>query len=653
MSGRSIPRIAVIGGGITGLSAAFYLRKGLDEKGLDAELTLIESGSRLGGRIETLRKDGFTIEKGPDSFLGRKLPILELTRDLGLLDELVTTNPQASKTYIFQGGRLHPMPPKLVLGIPTDMAAFLKTELLSIDAKFRASQDLLLPPRDDDGSDESLGGFLARRLGPEVVDRISEPLLAGIYAGDLYRLSLMSTFPAFRGAELEHGSLIRGTRRGAKGVPPQTVPDYIPAAARGGVFMTYRGGLRTLVDGLDDALSGVKRRMNTGVSAITPASRAGESGYILELDGGERLAADAVIVTAPGGAAASMLEPLTDASMLRAVQYVSVANVVMAYPRAAVQAMEFDGSGFLVPRSEGRTITACTWTSSKWLHSSPDDHVLLRCYVGRAGAEGAVELPDSELLEAVRRDVRDTMGIDAEPLFTEITRLRHSMPQYPVGHQEAITELRERMNIEAPGVYVTGAAFNGVGLPDCIRQGREAAEHISAASLVRWIGCSGVTFEKIGSFLFAIEGTIGIIAEGFRCYYTCSFTARGAVFLSFSRSNSRQQQAEAAQTPHEAVFHLQHHSDRRSRLAARRLFSYARLGGTYRLADSRGRSRCRAPSRPGDSVPGDSVPGDSVRRRLRLWSNWRGSGDPRIPPSSIFVSSSFLKRYAVLIPVSL
>ncbi|ASS64853.1 MULTISPECIES: protoporphyrinogen oxidase [unclassified Paenibacillus] len=470
-------RIVVVGGGLTGLSAAHYIRKGLEERNLEGELVLVEAGERLGGRIETLRKDGFTIEKGPDSFLARKLPILELTRELGLLDELVRTNPQAAKTYIYQGGQLHPMPPKLVLGVPADMAAFLKTELLGTDSKFRASCDLLLAPRPDDGEDESVGAFLERRMGPDIVDRISEPLLAGIYAGDLYNLSLAATFPQFRRAELEHGSLIRGSRAGSRGAAPPAPPDYLPESVKGSVFMTYRHGLRTLVEGLERSLEGERIRMGTTVSSIRESGGGGRR-YELELGSGETLEADAVIVTAPGQAAASMLEPLADMSELREVKYVSVANVVMAFTRRDVEGMEFDGSGFLVPRSEGRTITACTWTSSKWLHSSPSDHVLLRCYVGRAGAEEAVELSDEELTAAVLRDVKDTMGIEVRPLFTEITRLRRSMPQYPVGHVAAMGRLRSRMAEQSPGVYATGAAFDGVGLPDCIRQGREAAQHV-------------------------------------------------------------------------------------------------------------------------------------------------------------------------------
>ncbi|AJY73393.1 protoporphyrinogen oxidase [Paenibacillus beijingensis] len=488
-SGR-MERIVIIGGGISGLSSAFYLQREAAKRGRQTDITIVDGLPRLGGKIETLAKDGFVIEKGPDSFLARKLPIIELTRELGLEDELTTTNPDAKHTYIFREGTMHPMPPGLMLGIPTDVESFLKSELISFGGKLRATMDLLLPPRKEQG-DESLGGFLERRLGPEMVDRVAEPLLAGIYAGNLRELSLRATFPQFQKAEQEHGSLIRGMRRlrgnatpaaavvpSADSLQPEDRSSGQSArAAEAGksVFITYKNGLGTLVDGLDRALADVTRKLGVNVTQIRPGAGAGGGArYSVMLDSGETLAADGIIVTAPAFNAADLLEEWTDVSALRAVRYVSVANVVMAFEKTAL-GLEFDGSGFLVPRSEGMNITACTWTSAKWLHTSPQDKVLLRCYVGRAGTEQVVDLPDDELIASVRCDVQETMGITAEPLFTEITRLHRSMPQYPVGHTESTAAFRSMLQERLPGVWVTGAAFDGVGLPDCIRQGKEAA----------------------------------------------------------------------------------------------------------------------------------------------------------------------------------
>ncbi len=488
-------RIVIIGGGISGLSSAFYLQREAERQGKELEMTIIDGAPAFGGKINTLHRDGFVIEKGPDSFLARKLAIIDLASELGLEDDLTPTNPAAKKTYILHQRKLHPMPPGLVLGIPTEIAPFMKTSLLSWGGKLRALLDLVLPSRKGQ-EDESLGGFLERRVGTTVMRRIAEPLLAGIYAGDLKKLSLQATFPHFAAAERKHGSLIRGMQHNRKA---SAAAGSLPAVAKGGTFLTFKGGLSTLVNALDEALSGVDRRLGTKVTAIHRTAVSGSEArneqqralaegaveerncgeenarYEVVLESGERLLADRIVMTAPAYNAADLLEPLADCQELRAINYVSVANVVLAFDKATF-GLDFDGSGFVVPRSEGLHITACTWTSSKWLHASPADKVLLRCYVGRSGDEESVSLPDEELIKAVRRDIQETMGITAEPLFAEITRLHRSMPQYPVGHVENMKRLRARFAQQLPGVWITGAAFDGVGLPDCIRQGKEAAQ---------------------------------------------------------------------------------------------------------------------------------------------------------------------------------
>ena len=467
-STEAIHRVVIIGGGISGLSSAFYLRREAERKGLAVHVTIVDGADKLGGKINPLKRGGFVIEKGPDSFLARKKPIIDLAAELGLEEELTPTNPNAKKTYIMHRRKLFPMPPGMVLGIPTELGPFMKNGLISWGGKLRAAMDLMLPARPADG-DESLGGFLERRVGTEVMRRIAEPLLAGIYAGDLKKLSLQATFPQFAESERKHGSLIRGMLANRKATAAATT-----AKAKGGTFLTFKGGLGSMVEALDKALEGTERRLGIKVSSIALA----ESRYEVLLENGERLPADRIIVTAPAFAAADMLAPLVDSSELRTIRYVSVANVVLAFDKAKF-GLEFDGSGFVVPRSEGLHITACTWTSNKWLHASPGDKVLLRCYVGHSEDQESIKLPDEQLVEAVRKDIRETMGITAEPLFAEITRLNRSMPQYPVGHVDNVKRLRERLAAELPGVWVTGAAFDGVGLPDCIRQGKEAAEFIA------------------------------------------------------------------------------------------------------------------------------------------------------------------------------
>ncbi|HIW32256.1 MAG TPA: protoporphyrinogen oxidase [Candidatus Paenibacillus intestinavium] len=463
-SAETIDTVVVIGGGISGLSSAFYLQKLARESGQEIRIVLVEGEDHLGGKINTLHKDGFVIEKGPDSFLARKLAIIDLAQDLGIEDELVATNQKASKTYIMNKLHLHPMPPGLVLGIPTDIIRFLQSELISPEGKLAALADLLKEARPAE-RDESLGGFLARRIGTELVAKIAEPLLAGIYAGDLYKLSLNATFPQFAQSEQQFGSVIVGSRHNKR------VADAQNNGKKPVTFMTFRKGLSTMVDALEKALSTITLQLNSKVDRLEKST----DGYIVHLQGGAQLQAKGVIMTTPAFVSSKLLNPYINTEALANIRYVSVANVVMAFDRASF-GVDFDGSGFLVPRSEGLHITACTWTSNKWLHSSPEDKVLLRCYVGHSEDQQSVKLDDESLIAAVREDIRKSVGVTVEPIFTEITRLNHSMPQYPIGHVDAIRNMRIELSAQLPGVWVTGAAFDGVGLPDCIRQGKAGAQ---------------------------------------------------------------------------------------------------------------------------------------------------------------------------------
>ncbi|MFC4596745.1 protoporphyrinogen oxidase [Cohnella hongkongensis] len=474
-------RVAVLGGGITGLSAAFYLLRQAKERGEAIEVAVLEGADRLGGRIHTLRRDGFVIERGPDSFLGRKLPMIRLAEELGLASELTGTNPQAKSTYIALDGRLVPMPQGLTLGIPADRDKFMRTELLSEAGKRRALEEEELP---DDGpaGDESVGAFLERRMGKEMVGRLFEPLLAGIHAGDLYKLGLEATFPQFKRMVEEHGSLIAGTRAAQRAAAAKAEREPAGAgtasALPASVFLTFRNGLSTIVEALESRIraEGGEIRLGAKVLAIEPiGAEAERSAYRLRLSDGTVREADQALVALPAYAASELLEPHTDVAALRAIRYVSVANVVFGYDADGFD-RELDGSGFLVPRGEKRLITASTWTSAKWLHTAPEGKRLIRCYVGRAGDEQGVELDDEAMTAAVRRDLRDLMGLEAAPEFAEITRLRHSMPQYPVGHVGAIADFRAKLGQRLPGVVATGAAFEAVGLPDCVAQGKQAAE---------------------------------------------------------------------------------------------------------------------------------------------------------------------------------
>jgi oxygen-dependent protoporphyrinogen oxidase len=349
---------------------------------------------------------------------------------------------------------------------------FLKTGLLSLKGKARAGLDLLLPRRKV-AEDESLGGFLERRLGREILENIAEPLLAGIYAGDTRKLSLKATFPQFQAAEQRFGSLIKGMIANKKNATPV---NHAPIQAKNSMFLSYRNGLQTIIDGLIDALNDVQ--LLTGNTATSIGS--GPQSYQVSLDNGKIITADAIIVALPAFAAAKLMPQIPKVKALSHIPYVSVANVILAFDRKTI-GHDLDGSGFLVPRNEGRFITACTWTSAKWKHTAPQEKALVRCYVGRSGDEGWTKLSDEEIVQKVRRDLKEIMGIEVEPSFYEVTRLLHSMPQYPIGHLQTIQDVRHELKEVMPQVFLSGAAYGGVGLPDCIQQGKEAAEEVMHA----------------------------------------------------------------------------------------------------------------------------------------------------------------------------
>jgi oxygen-dependent protoporphyrinogen oxidase len=466
-------RIAIAGAGISGLSAAYYVQRFCVEETIPADITIFEPSEHLGGKIRTLHRDHCIIEQGPDSFLARKLPMIELTRELGLENELTATNPHAKKTYILHQHKLHEMPAGLMLGIPTEIMPFMRTELLSPLGKARAALDLLLPRRVQQG-DEALGAFLRRRLGPEVLEHIAEPLLAGIYAGDTDDLSLLSTFPQFHELEKQHRSLIIGMICNKRKQKSQSGLVPIPQNAQGSMFLTFKQGLSTIVQALVQKLD--KATIRTGISVAEVSSY--NEQYQLRLSDGSEQLFDAVVLAVPNYAAIQMLPKLSALHAYIDIPYVSVANVVAAYRKSDIT-IAMEGSGFVVPRSEGLTITACTWTSAKWLHTAPQELVLIRCYVGRSGATEALEHSDFDITQKVRADLKNTMGITAEPLFVETTRWNDSMPQYPVGHLDHIQRFRQKLSDDMPGVYITGSGYQGVGLPDCIGQAKQSAKQVA------------------------------------------------------------------------------------------------------------------------------------------------------------------------------
>lgn len=465
-------RIAIIGGGMTGLSAALYLQKEIESGNIDAEYVLYEANNRLGGRIQTDYTDGFVIEQGPDSFLARKTSMTELANDIGLADDLVDNH---SGSFILHKHKLYPMPEGAVMGIPTQWMPFIKTGLFSPKGKARAAFDLVLPRTTKDGEDQSLGHFFRKRLGNEVVDNLIEPLLSGIYAGNIDNLSLQATFPQFEQMESKYRSLIFGmkTSMAKKGSAPPVVKGN--KAKPKGMFLTYRSGLQSMVDRLEENLLTEQVKKDHTLVRIEKI----EQRYRLVFQDGTDDIVDHVLLTTPHQQAYSLFKEHEFAAPLGNIPSTSVATVVLAYPKEAIK-KDIDGTGFVVSKKTNYTITACTWTHKKWAHSAPEGYALLRAYIGKAGDDAIVGESDEVILNKVKSDLDSIMQIDGEPLFYRIKRWKESMPQYEVGHLAKLESVRAGLAIQYPGVKLVGASYNGIGLPDCIDQGKKAiAELVS------------------------------------------------------------------------------------------------------------------------------------------------------------------------------
>jgi oxygen-dependent protoporphyrinogen oxidase len=478
-------RIVIIGGGIAGLTTAYELQERARAAAVPVQVSLVEAERRLGGVIRTERVDGFVIEGGPDSVLAQKPWAVDLAQRLGLGDQIVAANPAHKKTFVLYRGRLHELPEGLTLMIPTRLKPLLQTGLLSPLGKARAALDLIQRPREREG-DVTLGAFVREHLGREAFERIVEPLMAGIYAGDGEQLSLRATFPRLLELEREYGSLIRGLlARGSALASPlaEKGSEENEGLRRWSGFVTLRQGLGQLVEALVARLAPVQLYTGQRVHCLHPRTSDGRrwSGYDVELADGRTLPADAVVLATPAYVAADIIADLAPglAHILRAIPYVSTATVSLAFRRADVR-HPLDGYGFVVPRVERRPLLACTWTSSKFPCRAPSGFVLLRCFLGRAGQEEIVGLDDQALLRLIRAELADLLGIQAEPALVRIFRWPRAMPQYVLGHLERLEALQAHL-ARLPGLYLTGSAYGGVGLPDGVRAGMQTAAAVLGA----------------------------------------------------------------------------------------------------------------------------------------------------------------------------
>jgi protoporphyrinogen/coproporphyrinogen III oxidase len=457
-------RVAVLGAGITGLAAAHRVHELASKGGLEVELLLLEAGPRVGGTIRTRVQKGFVLEEGPDSILTEKPWAVQLARRLGLESRLVGTQEENRKSFVVRGGRLRPIPEGFYLLAPTRFLPLITSRLFSPLGIARMSLDLVLPRRRSDG-DESVGSFVTRRLGREALDRMAQPMVAGIYGADPMKLSLQATFPRFLEMEREHGSVIRGMWAAARKRRSQG------GGARYELFVTFDRGLQVLVDEL--RLSLPHGSLRTGHPVEQLRKEAGRWRFDCP-DAQERV--DAVIAALPGHAAAALIRPLDPilADRIESIPYGPAATVSLAYREADV-AHPMNGFGFVVPEIEGMSIHGCTFCHRKYPGRAPEGHALLRAFHGARTSS----LSDDELLEVTRRELTGLLGIRGDPILGHVSRYPHSMPQYPVGQPKIREEIRERLKTH-PGLALAGNAYLGVGLPDCILSGEKAAEETIA-----------------------------------------------------------------------------------------------------------------------------------------------------------------------------
>lgn len=466
--------VVIVGGGISGLATAFSLLERAANAGLSIHCTVLESGSCWGGKIVTHRVGEMVTEAGPDSFLSQKQAGLELCTKLGLADQLINTNETGKKASVLYRGRLHDLPEGLLSFVPKQLGPFLHSGLLSWIGLARMGLEIAVPPSRSTG-DESLAAFLRRRFGIQAFERVLEPLMAGIYAGDAEQMSLRATFPRFFELEQQYGSVVRGMMAAKKAA--SSVSTEPP---RRTMFVSLKNGLSDLVAALTSRLTqqGVGLRLGCRVDAIRVRShQLGRWMYDLILQDRSTLSAEGVVLATPAYVSAELLRPLTPIAggLLDMIPYASTATIAMAFPRTVTTAVE--GFGFIVPRMEQRNLIAATWTSLKWPYRAPADQLLARCYVGGVGREDILQLDDAALTARVRAELAAICGISAEPIYTEVNRWWKAMPQYTLGHLDRLTQLEAAVS-RYPGLVLTGAGYRGVGIPDCVRDGALAAERI-------------------------------------------------------------------------------------------------------------------------------------------------------------------------------
>jgi oxygen-dependent protoporphyrinogen oxidase len=446
------PRVVVVGGGISGLAAAHRLSTS------GWSVTLIEKSAQLGGKVITELIDGFVIERGPDSFVAGKGTVIELAKELGIADRIISTRPEHHGSYVWSRGRLHPLPAGLLLMAPARLGPLFGSSLLSWRGRLRAAAELLIPRGQPDG-DESLESFVVRRLGREVLDRIAEPLIAGIHAAEPASMSLQASFPRFLEMERDHRSLILAARALSKRVGTTTHSH----------FASFRGGMGELTAALIRSLGRADQRTGVGVNRIRMRSA---TGFLLDLSDGTQLEAEGIVLATPARDTASLLKgispPARDAII--EIRQVSTTSVTLGFRSDQIPILR--GSGFVVPTVEGRRLMGVSYMSQKWEERAPSEQfVLLRAFL-RPGPSA------QQPTEVARAELSDLVGIQAQPILEKTHHWESGLHQYTLGHRDRVARAEGYLGA-IPGLALAGAAFHGIGLNECIASGRRAADHIA------------------------------------------------------------------------------------------------------------------------------------------------------------------------------
>jgi oxygen-dependent protoporphyrinogen oxidase len=458
---QSRPQVVIVGGGISGLATAHYIHSHLGDK---VQLTLVEGGSQLGGKVANQEFSGHLVDTGPDAVLVRAPAMAALLQDLGLGEQIVA--PAALGAHVWSRGKLRRLPSGTLFGIPDRLLPLLRSGLMSPAGLARAALDLVLPRRHTSAPDPSIADLVSPRLGSQVFDRLVEPLLGGVHAGRAAELSARSTVPDIVALARKNRSLYLGLRKMRRHAPPATGAP---------VLVTLTGGLGRLVEALVARLAGDDLRLGSAARVI---ARVG-TGYRVDLAGGQSISADAVVLATPAFVTARLLADLMPdaATVLAEIPYVDVATIWLAYPRSAV-GRPLDGTGFLVPPEEGKFLVGCTWSSAKWPHLADDNLVLIRCMVGRRGDRRWLDMDDETMVNRVHDELVEAMGLTAGPNHQSIQRWPQAMPQYLMGHQDRLDALDAAIH-HLPGLHLTGAAYRGVGLASCVADAKRTAQDVA------------------------------------------------------------------------------------------------------------------------------------------------------------------------------